>query len=129
MGSTDGGRTFPHVVWEMWARTTGILEEDYVSVPLMWATGQTQAALQFSYQGDFYWRLDDIAVMETDSPESFFISGVCIHFANDAIHLVWPRAADASYYVVYVSSNFAAIEIVLWASISCVEISTCADNS
>ncbi len=126
MGSTDGGRTFPHAVWEMWARTTGILDEDFVSVPLMWATGQTQVALQFSYQGDFYWRLDDISVEEIDSPESFFISGVCIYFAEGAIHLVWPRAAEASYYVVYAGSNFEDIET--WNPVATTSDTTFSEN-
>ncbi|MBU1708307.1 hypothetical protein KKB28_10405, partial [bacterium] len=125
-GSTDGGLTFPHVVWEMWARTTGILEEDYISVPLMWATGQTQAALQFSYQGDFYWRLDDITIEETDSPEGFFINGICIHFAEGAVHLIWPPIPDASYYVVYASNHFEDIET--WNPVATTSDTTFSEN-
>ncbi len=105
-GSTDGGRTFPHMVWETCARQHGVLEEGVVSsVPLRWAVGHDAIALKFCYSGDFYWRLDDIVIQGVNLSDAGFVDGVCIHYDQGKIHLYWPPDPGASHYVIYAGES------------------------
>jgi hypothetical protein len=105
-GSTDGGMTFPHMVWETWARQYGILEEGVVaSVPLRWAAGHDSVALKFCYNGDFYWRLDDIVIQGVTLSDAGFVDGVCIHYDQGKIRLYWPPEPGASHYVIYAGES------------------------
>jgi hypothetical protein len=105
-GSTDGGMTFPHMVWETCARQHGVLEEGVVSsVPLEWAASHDSIALKFCYSGDFYWRLDDIVVQGINMSDAGFVDGVCIHYDQGKIHLYWPPEPGASHYVIYAGES------------------------
>jgi hypothetical protein len=102
LASTDGGMTFPHLVWE--ASSTGIFEEGRVlisDVPFL--AGQSQVRLLFEFRGEWYWRLRDIVLSGPTQPATEPVRDLVITFESPGMRLCWGRVSGAQSYLVLAS--------------------------
>jgi len=100
-GSTDGGRSFPHDVWTVEARGSGIALEGNVSIPhLEWMIGESGVALRFEFFGDWYWRLRDIRLSGQTQPVTAPVKNLVIAVTATGIRLAWTTVPAAIRYEV-----------------------------
>jgi hypothetical protein len=102
-GSTDGGTTFPHQVWEYMQKGGGVLDERAVEIAnLDWMRGQSSVVLRFEFFGSGYMRLRDISVANNNSLSTLPVRDLVISVASsDGIQLTWSRVTGATRYAVY----------------------------
>ncbi len=106
IGSTDGGRTYSHLVWEV-DRHGGTLQEGTIVVPdLSWAAGQSQVAMRFEFFGDWYWRIGDITVYGETYPRTIPVNDLVIRPIEKGLRLAWNEIPGALYYELLTASEY-----------------------
>jgi hypothetical protein len=101
VGSTDGGRTFSHSVWQYARQRRGVLESGHVITDdLAWMCGCATVALRFEFSGKWYWRLRDLTVSGNVAPQLAPVKDLVIAVERGLPRLLWHRVPEAKQYVV-----------------------------
>jgi hypothetical protein len=103
MASTDGGRTYPHLIWREGASEDSELRtarEGNLGV----LAGQSSVILKFTYYGDGYWEISEARFVEQNS-QARPVRELVVKPAA-AMTLYWRPAQTANYeYVIYAASS------------------------
>jgi hypothetical protein len=104
LGSNDGGRTFPYIVWHRVQETGSILEEGTVaSTRQAWMDGQSRVALRFETSTGWYWRIGDMRVVGDALPELRPVQNLTVRPGRGGIQLNWNSVEGALAYRIYTS--------------------------
>jgi hypothetical protein len=102
-GSTDGGKTFPHMVWRRGPASLPVLESETVTESGLAAlAGQSNVVLKFTYYGNRYWQVSDIYFAEgvSEAPVENLVLRPGI-----PITLAWAQVPDATAYRILASES------------------------
>jgi hypothetical protein len=106
LASTDGGHTFPIVLWERSASNQDISDCAVVALSQLEALGgQSAVVVRFEFDGPGFWRLRDVSVTGESSSATKPVSRVTISAHGETICLYWPACTDALYYVVKAATS------------------------
>jgi hypothetical protein len=101
--STDGGKSFPHVIWRRGPASLPVLESETVEESgLIELAGRSDVVLKFIYYGNRYWQIGDIYFSEgiSDAP----IENLVLK-PGFPITLSWTQVPDATAYRILASPS------------------------
>jgi len=105
LGSRDGGRTFPYVVWHRVQESSAILEEGQITTDALdWAAGSDRVAFRFETGTGWYWRVGEIQVYGDALSEVTPVSHLTILPKNGGVTLFWRSTDKALSYQVFTAS-------------------------
>ena len=105
LGSRDGGKTFPFVVWHRVQESAPVLEEGVaVSEILDWIEPGDRVAFRFETNTGWYWRIGEMQLVGDIREELSPAGSLTIRPYQGGVKLFWNSVIDAISYRVYMAS-------------------------
>lgn len=106
LGSRDGGKTFPYVVWHRVQESAPVLEEGIViSETLDWIeAGDDRIAFRFETNTGWYWRIGEMQLIGDIREELLPIKNLTVRPYQGGVKLFWNSIEKALSYRVYTST-------------------------
>jgi len=105
VGSNDGGKSFPFVVWHRAQASAPVLEDGVVVTEVLdWVNGNDRVALRFETNTGWYWRVGDIQIFGDTREVITPVRNLTIRPYQGGVKLFWNSVDDALAYRIFMAT-------------------------